>query len=143
MSDNSIRSTGAPRLAQDFNDALLIGIGLSPDNLVAAINTLHPHFASLCVLISPTQKIAAQGAKGAKGAKGADEIWVAHRLGGRGALALIRRIAWRRFACVYQLTPAYHAGASFTLALSLALLRLLVVPRPPWCFSLPKDDISS
>ncbi len=134
MSDNSIRSTGAPRLAQDFNDALLIGIGLSPDNLVAAINTLHPHFASLCVLISPTQKIAAQGA---------DEIWVAHRLGGRGALALIRRIAWRRFACVYQLTPAYHVGTSFTLALSLALLRLLVVPRPPWCFSLPKDDISS
>ena len=91
---------------------LLIGVGLDAAALDAALAAHYEAAGSLTVLIDIDQ----QGR-----ALQADEVWVYGALGLRGALALVRRIAWRRFAQVYQ--P--HEK-------SLPYLRHFVWPSPPW-----------
>lgn len=92
--------------------ALLIGVGLSDEALVAWADTLYAHVGSLTVLIGSTQ----QGLGLA-----ADEKWVYGPLGLRGALALIRRVSWRHFDLVYQ-----PSGSC------LPHLRHFIWPRPQW-----------
>lgn len=91
---------------------LLIGVGLDAEALDAALAAHYDAADSLTVLIDMDQ----QGRS-----LMADEVWVYGPLGLRGMLALIRRIAWRRFAAVIQPTSK-----------RLAYLRFFVWPRPPW-----------
>ena len=96
---------------------LLVGVGLDEAALAAAIAALYPQASSLTVLAAPAQQ---------HHAAAADEVWVYGPLGLRGALALVRRIAWRRFEAVYQPQPG-----------RLPHLRRFVRPRPAWHLSLP------
>lgn len=111
----------APDKAPEKGGILLITIGASPEKIAKALKTLKDEACHISVLITPDQKHYVAGA---------DEIWVAHRLGLRGIFALVRRIAWRRFSCVYQLAPSFTL--SFKLSLALTLLRLAIIPHPVW-----------
>ena len=100
------------RKLREPGGVLLIGVGLDDAALDAALAVHYEAADSLTVLIDTRQ----QGRK-----LQADEVWVYGALGLRGALALVRRIAWRRFARVYQ--P--HEK-------TLPYLRYFVRPCPPW-----------
>ena len=91
---------------------LLIGVGLDAAMLDDALAAHYEAAGSLTVLIDIDQ----QGR-----ALKADEVWVYGALGLRGALALVRRIAWRRFTRVVQ--PDEKA---------LPYLHYFVWPCPPW-----------
>lgn len=91
---------------------LLIGIGLTDQTLIDWAQTLYPEVSSLSVLIGQDQQRVKMVA---------DEKWVYGPLGLRGALALIRRISWRHFDCVYQ-----PAGSG------LPHLQYFIWPRPDW-----------
>lgn len=101
----------AARVVKEPGGALLIGLGMTADDLQKALDTLYPHHASLTVLADATNQAAA---------KKADELWVYAPLGLRGFMALIRRISWRHFEAVYQPEPAP------------VWLKYLIWPRPPW-----------
>lgn len=90
---------------------LLVGLGLSQEELRDMIARLYPQSSSLTVLVAGHAVDAAAQA---------DEIWVYAPLGLRGFMALIRRISWRRFEAVYQ--PAEKP----------VWLKYLVWPRPLW-----------
>lgn len=92
---------------------LLVGVGLSAAQLQLWMAALHAEGPSLTVLVGPDEQLLAQAA--------ADEVWVYGPLGLRGMMALLRRLAWRRFQTVYQPSSA-----------GLAWLRFFVVPRPAW-----------
>jgi hypothetical protein len=92
--------------------ALLIGVGLSDAALQETAAALYPTCSSLSILIAPAhQRLELE----------ADEVWVYGPLGLRGALALIRRMSWRHFECVYQPRAA-----------GLPYLRYFIWPRPDW-----------
>ena len=92
--------------------ALLIGVGLSEEALAALAAQLYEECSSLSVLL---------GMENQHGDIKADEKWVYGPLGLRGALALIRRISWRHFDCVYHPQSA-----------GLPHLRHFIWPRPDW-----------
>lgn len=92
--------------------ALLIGVGLSEQALAAFAEQIYDTCSSLSVLI---------GMENQHAAIKADETWVYGPLGLRGALALIRRISWRHFDCVYHPQTA-----------ALPHLQHFIWPRPEW-----------
>lgn len=104
-------SRAARRAVKEPGGLLLIGLGLSQDELRDMIARLYPQSSSLTVLVA---------GHAVNAAAQADEIWVYAPLGLRGFMALIRRISWRRFEAVYQ--PAEKP----------VWLKYLVWPRPLW-----------
>lgn len=82
------------------------------DTGLAALRARHPG-ARIVLLTTPVHA----------GAPGADEVWTDGRVRGTsGFLALVRRIAWSRFAAVYDLRPCGRSR----------IYRYLTRPRPPW-----------
>lgn len=102
-----------PRPIVEPGGILLVGVGLSDADLLAAIDKLYGESSSLTILISRPQQ--------ARLSLPADEVWVYAALGLRGAMALVRRISWRHFEAVHQ--PSREA---------LGALRFFVWPRPIW-----------
>lgn len=102
----------ARRPVREPGGVLLIGCGLTAEDLVAAAQALYPAAGSLSILVASDQQNLPFPA---------DEVWVFDRLGLRGFLALMRRISWRRFDLVVH-PPAAHHG----------WLRWLIWPRPRW-----------
>ncbi|MGI9439159.1 MAG: hypothetical protein ACR2OK_05585 [Parvibaculales bacterium] len=100
------------RAIKEPGGVLLIGVGLDDIALDAALREIYADASSLTVLVDGQQQ---------KRSLKADDIWVYSQLGLRGALALIRRIAWRRFDAVYQPNP-HH----------LPYLKFFIWPRPNW-----------
>lgn len=100
------------RAIKEPGGVLLIGVGLDDIALDAALREIYADASSLTVLVDGQQQ---------KCSLKADDIWVYSQLGLRGALALIRRIAWRRFDAVYQPNPR-----------RLPYLKFFIWPRPNW-----------
>ena len=91
---------------------LVVGVGLARSQLAALLSSLYPQHSSLTLLLDGAQQ---------NDGWQADEIWVYGPLGLRGAMALIRRISWRRFDLVVQPEEARLGG-----------LKYFVWPRPDW-----------
>lgn len=108
------------RPVREPGGVLLVALGLSAAELRLAIDALYPEAASLTILVDEENAALVKTET-----LRADEIWVYAPLGVRGFMALLRRIAWRRFDAVYQprAQPRW--------------LKYLVRPRPPWHLTKP------
>lgn len=111
-------SSVLPRRLREPGGIWLIVLGLPNSRVEELIRTacdMNPD-NSVTVLIDPSQKSVIHAA---------DEVWVFHKLGFAGLLALLRRASWRHFDRVYQFKN--HGGTVHH-----SWLKWLVWPRPEW-----------
>ena len=106
------------RRVKEPGGILLVALGMSAQEIEAAIGVLYPTSSSLTVLAAQQNAVLQK----------ADEVWIYAPLGLRGFIALIRRISWRHFDTVYQ--P--HASPRW--------LKYLVWPRPLWRHAINPAD---
>ena len=110
----------AKRQVKEPGGILLIGVGMALADLDNALAQIYDKVSSVTVLVDVAQQ---------KHKLKADEVWVYGALGLRGAMALIRRMSWRRFDTVYQPQKQY-----------LPYLRFFIWPRPPWVIGGAGDE---
>lgn len=84
------------RVVCEPGGVLIIGCGLVAGELADKTQHFYDQAASLTVLIDAAQQ---------KSSFMADEVWCLDRLGLRGFFALIRRISWRRFDVIIDVSP--------------------------------------